>query len=179
MDLISHYQTSKFVVKNARDFKKLFEENVEGDKQLIAEKDGLRIVGVNLVYNDPHEECEVDSIAELISNNLRDDHDANLIITHHGSNLDAEFYHMTQYGITHSNAFNILAQLKKEHYPRKLKCLRSVRHDTNKVWIEEGTTYLITEKTKHNNREMYVVRYEDGNKVYWGKEYFDESNGNS
>lgn len=163
------YHSSKFVVQDARKFKKDFEANVEGDKQLIVEKDGFTIIGTDLIYDDPLEECDLDSIAEFIQKNLREDHTATLTITYHGSQLGAEFYYINEFGTTWAHSTKILEELKHNHFPIKVKARESVLHKKNKVWIEKDKEYLVTQGPDSIG---YCVHHEDGNEVYWGKGHF-------
>ena len=180
MNYYTHVESTRFKVKDPKKFREDFKRRVsEEDGELHVFEDGFQIWSTNPVIeyeseDEVYDEPEMD-IPDVIQPHLRDGEIVRLVYLNESaknSDLGASMCVVTPLAIAWKSSAEVLDEMVKNIYPRKVKCVMSCKNHETNMWIEEGKEYVALESHKNRNRKYYVIE-QNGHEITWGKEYFD------
>ncbi len=188
MNYYTHVESNRFKVKDPKKFQEEFNLRVGGDDiELAVFEDGFQFWATNPYISNPAydedvhaiEECQMDDldIPDIVQPHLKDGEVLSAVYlcsSSKNSGLGCQLCIATNIAISWEHQSSVFKTMKKNLYPRYVKCNTSCLNKETDRWIEEGKEYKAIKLLKKNNRWYYIVDCK-GHEVTWSKEYFDDS----
>jgi len=174
MESVTIYSSNFFKVKNPREFRKEFTEQIKGEESLLMPtKNGFKIWIKNLETGNRGLQTKVDFFQKY----LRENETLSITCTkidQKNNSCDICLHVLSPIAYKMIPLENCIKEMQKKLYPKYVISQVLVKHYSTKLWIEKGREYKALKEERTRLRHYLIIEHGDGRKVKWPKEYFQD-----